>query len=140
MTKVREDSETSEEEEWKESDDSLADVDPFVVDQDFCEIDSPNNLSIGDYLLIKFLGGRRQTTQYRYVCIVQALYDDDNEIEVMSLKVLNKDKTMFRLDEDDISTVNKTAVLGKLPVPEMLTSGDRIKYKFFKSVDVYETS
>ena len=49
---------------------------------------------VGDHVLVKFVGGKRNTTSYRYACIIQALFDD-NKIEVMSLKLLNnEDKTV----------------------------------------------
>lgn len=60
-------SESSEEdEEWVESGDSLDDVDIFgPTDTEYCETFEAGEICNGDYLLVKFLGGKRKTTEYR---------------------------------------------------------------------------
>ncbi|KAG5875259.1 hypothetical protein JTB14_021247 [Gonioctena quinquepunctata] len=98
-----------------------------------------NNVSAGDYVLVKFFGGKRKTTQYRYVCVVQNVLHKENEIEVMSMKVSNTEKDVFRVDESDVSLVEMSAIIGKLPSPEILVVGDRVKYQFPKPVDVFES-
>ncbi|KAG5869645.1 hypothetical protein JTB14_003582 [Gonioctena quinquepunctata] len=126
------DSESSDEE------DSLDDV-TISEEEEYCELDGMNNVSAGDYVLVKFFGGKRKTTQYRYVCVVQNVLHKENEIKVMSMKVSNTEKDVFRVDESDVSLVEMSATIGKLPSPEILVIGDRVKYQFSKPVDVFES-
>lgn len=127
------------EEEWSESGDSLEDI-TISEEKEFCELYGGTEISIGDYVLVKFLGGKRNATHYRYVCVVQNILQEENEVEVMSLKVQNEKKDLFKIDECDISVVAASAILGKLPSPEIKMIGDRMKYKFTKPVDVFESS
>ncbi|KAG5876654.1 hypothetical protein JTB14_029386 [Gonioctena quinquepunctata] len=129
--KAKIDSESSDEE------DSLDDV--TISEEEYCELDGMNNVSAGDYVLVKFFGGKRKTTQYRYVCVVQNVLHKENEIKVMSMKVSNSEKDVFRVDESDVSLVEMSATIGKLPSPEILVIGDRVKYQFSKPVDVFES-
>ncbi|KAG5877167.1 hypothetical protein JTB14_014488 [Gonioctena quinquepunctata] len=130
--KAKIDSESSDEE------DSLDDV-TISEEEEYCELDGMNNVSAGDYVSVKFFGGKRKTTQYRYVCVVQNVLHKENEIEVMSMKVSNTEKDVFRVDESDVSQVEMSAIIGKLPSPEILVVGDRVKYQFPKPVDVFES-
>ncbi|KAG5867120.1 hypothetical protein JTB14_018073 [Gonioctena quinquepunctata] len=130
--KAKIDSESSDEE------DSLDDV-TISEEEEYCELDGMNNVSAGDYVLVKFFGGKRKTTQYRYVCVVQNVLHKENEIKVMSMKVSNTEKDVFRVDESDVSLVEMSATIGKLPSPEILVIGDRVKYQFSKPVDVFES-
>ncbi|KAG5889625.1 hypothetical protein JTB14_025493 [Gonioctena quinquepunctata] len=137
--KAKIDSESSDEEVWTDSGDSLDDV-TISEEKEYCELDGMNNVSAGDYVLVKFFGGKRKTTQYRYVCVVQNVLHKENEIEVMSMKVSNTEKDVFRVDESDVSLVEMSAIIGKLPSPEILVIGDRVKYRFSKPVDVFEST
>lgn len=137
--KVKIDSESSNEEEWTDSGDSLDDV-TISEEKEYCELDVMNNVSAGDYVLVKFFGGKRKTTQYRYVCVVQNVLHEENEIEVMSMKVSNTEKDVFTVDDSDVSLVEMSAIIGKLPFPEILVIGDRVKYQFPKPVDVFEST
>ncbi|KAG5889814.1 hypothetical protein JTB14_025593 [Gonioctena quinquepunctata] len=130
--KAKIDSESSDEE------DSLDDV-TISEEKEYCELDGMNNVSAGDYVLVKFFGGKRKTTQYRYVCVVQNVLHKENEIKVMSMKVSNTEKDVFRVDESDVSLVEMSATIGKLPSPEILVIGDRVKCQFSKPVDVFES-
>ncbi|KAG5871205.1 hypothetical protein JTB14_019301 [Gonioctena quinquepunctata] len=138
-TVVTQSFQSSDEEVWTDSGDSLDDV-TISEEKEYCELDGMNNVSAGDYVLVKFFGGKRKTTQYRYVCVVQNVLHEENEIEVMSMKVSNTEKDVFRVDESDVSLVEMSAIIGKLPSPEILVIGDRVKYQFPKPVDVFEST
>lgn len=125
--------------EWQESGDSLDDV---------SEIGAPDNeeqdqeieikgYKIGDFLLVRFLGGNRKTTQYRYVCVVQNIFNE-SEIEVTSLKCLHENKMIYKMVDNDVSVIKEEDILQKLPEPQVQNVGDRLKYVFPKSVNVYE--
>lgn len=55
------------------------------------------------------------------------IFEKENEVDVVSLKFLDSENTEFRCDENDISLVNKTGILEKLPAPEMLNTGKKLK-------------
>lgn len=88
-------------------------------------------------MLVKFLGGNRKTTQYRYVCVVQNIFDE-SEIEVTSLKCLDENKMIYKMVDNDVSVIKEEDILQKLPEPQVLNFGDRLKYVFPKSVNVFE--
>lgn len=128
---------SDENEPWIESGSSLDDV--SIIGEEpwnFIELIPVTDYNPGDFVLVKFLGGKRNSTSYRYVAIIQEIYPDD-EIRVMCLKNTS-DKTVFCIQEDDVSTVKTSAILGKLPNPDMKGSEGRFKYVFQKPVDVFE--
>lgn len=95
-----------------------------------------DNIHVGDFILAKFLGGKKKTFFYRYVCVVQKLYTEDN-IEVVALKSING-KSCFKLEENDVSSIMLKHIIEKLPQPEIQNVGDRIKYVFPNDVDIFE--
>lgn len=128
---------SSEEEVWSPSGSSSDDVDLCEdSNKEFCEL-AQGDISVGDYVLVKFLGGKRQATIYRYVCVVQEILDN-NDIRVMCMKSVNDDKNVFISNEKDVSCVKKNYILGILPTPRILASGERIKYEFCSPVNVFE--
>lgn len=96
-----------------------------------------DNLASGDFILVSFKGGRRGTVKFRYVCVIQKLLDVD-DIEVMSLHTVEGKKNTFRLNESDVSVVDKCDVIGKLPIPDIVTVGNRCRYIFKKDIDILE--
>lgn len=73
------------------------------------------------------LGGKCNTIHCRDACVEQKVFDH-GDINFKSMKMLNEDKTTFNIDKTVILSVNSAAVLGKLPIPRMLTDGNRMKY------------
>ncbi|KAJ8910211.1 hypothetical protein NQ315_014502 [Exocentrus adspersus] len=105
---------SDEDKEWIESGDSLDNVSDIetVQDEDLESDSLPLTnyvYNIGDFLLRKFENG---------------------EIEIMSLKCINEDKTIFRMVESDVSVIKVEEILQKLPQPLIQTAGDRLKYVF----------
>lgn len=125
--------------EWQESSDSLDDVSEIGApeNEEHDEEIKIKDYKIGDFLLVKFLGGNRKTTQYRYVCVVQNIFDE-SEIEVTSLKCLDENKMIYKMVDNDVSVIKEEDILQKLPEPQVLNFGDRLKYVFPKSVNVFE--
>lgn len=106
------------EEEWNESGNSLEDVN--LYETRFCETDVVNigDLNVGDYVIIRFLGGKR----YRYTCVIQNIYVEDNGIEVMSDKSLDHEKILFKPEEKDITVMSFSYVIGRLSPPDISIS------------------
>lgn len=133
-------------EEWKESGDSMDDVSIIDSGDERDEDESPNSsrtknlkyddIQVGDFVLAKFMGGKKSVFFYRYVCVVQKKYSC-NDIEVMSLKSITE-KSCFKMVETDVSTIRFADIVEKLPQPELQNSGDRIKYAFSRNIDIFE--
>lgn len=143
--KTNHDSESSvENEEWIESGDSLDDIDMTQNENEGNSDESQSlersdvsydNIQVGDFILTKFLGGKRHTIFYRYICVIETK-NSANNIEVVSLKSINK--TSFKLVETDTSIISLNDIIRKLPQPELQAVGDRVKYIFNEEVDIFE--
>ena len=94
-----------------------------------------NRYSSGDYVLVKYIARK---TEYHYAGICSSVHDEDGELRVTFLKICNKNGTLFRLDENDVSDVPVDQVIKKLPVPNLVTKGNRVFYQFKKKIDVFE--
>lgn len=127
---------SDEEKDWVESGSSLDDISIIGEDpNDYCDMMPSKDLKVGDFILVKFLGGKRNSTTYRYLATIQEVYPD-KELMVMFLKNISDNKG-FTMKIDDVSNIKIRDVLGKLPVPEIKESEGRHKYVFEKPVDVY---
>lgn len=123
-------------EDWQESGDSLDDVE--VIDTDAVEMTKVDDVKPGDFVLALFEScGKRNSFQYKYVATVQTLLED-GDMQIMCLNCLNDDKTVFRLNENDVSIINISKLIGKLPVPIITGKGRSITYVFPGTVDVLE--
>ena len=81
-------------------------------------------------LLLNFLAKKRY---YKYVCIVQKV--TKTEIKVMAMIACDQSKTVFKENDRDISAITESKVI-KVDVPNMIITGDRIKYKFDSALEV----
>lgn len=91
--------------------------------------------SSGDYVLVKFV---TKNTEYRYAAICSSVDDEDGELRVTFLKIHEQNGTLFILNENDISDVSIDQVIQKLPVPNLITKGNRVFYQFKEQIDVFE--
>lgn len=136
------DSDSEEEQEvvpYAESDGSDYNIECENVECDWLEPMGTDNLIKGNFVLVKFKGGKRLATVFRYLCMVDSIDEEDtNEIEVTSLKSVDSSKQVFALNEKDTSCVPITDIIGLLPEPLISLKGERIFYKFPKPIDVFE--
>lgn len=145
-TKKRSVSETSESEEeqtlvsYADSDNSDYNVEcETAKDYDFLEAVPTDNLLKGNFVITKFMGGKRLATTFRYLCMVDNIDDEDkSEIVVTSLKSVDSSKQVFALNEKDLCCVSIGDIIGVLPEPVISLKGERIFYKFTKPIDIYE--
>lgn len=115
---------------------------PIELKKDFGRVD----LKQGVFILVDFSNNHvksRKASSYRYVCMVQCPPEededgDDDELSVMSLRCLDSTKKQFCTAESDISFMKLDQVIGILPEPGLIQRGERIRYIFHKSVDVFE--
>ncbi|CAG9761322.1 unnamed protein product [Ceutorhynchus assimilis] len=84
-----------------------------------------------------FIGGKRNTTSFRYVCAIEAIEGSD-EVQVVGLKSMNDLKQDFSRIEYDKSFVKIDQIAGLLPVPMIKNKGTRIFYHFDKKIPVFE--
>ncbi|KAK9700977.1 hypothetical protein QE152_g30896 [Popillia japonica] len=71
---------------------------------------------------------------YKYACIVQAVYED-GDVEVMALKSINKSKTKFYQDKNDVSFIKISQIVEVLPAPLIAKSTDEMRYEFLKPIN-----
>lgn len=123
---------------YDESDDCSGDeFDPEIEYDDLAPA-SVQDLKRGKFVVALFKGGKRLTTDYRYVCVVDELNEEDGEYKVVALKCMDKKQTDFILIETDISYVRFEDIIGIAPDPLIFMRGERIYYKFPKAIDVFE--
>lgn len=137
---IAESNSSSSDEDWLASGDSLEDINLLDADESSCfQPDSSDYTpNCGDFVLTVFKGGKRSSISYRYVCVVQKILDE-HEVEVQCFKSVEGKKSTFKIIDGDISAVKLPNIIGKLPHPEVVASGDRVKYVFNQNVDVYES-
>ncbi|KAL3283991.1 hypothetical protein HHI36_018161 [Cryptolaemus montrouzieri] len=90
----------------------------------------------GDFILVEYYINNKK---YRYAGVCSSDFDEEEgDVRVTFLKISNEDGTLFRIDENDMSDVKWEQILTILPVPNIHMKGNRVFYKFPKSVDVFE--
>ena len=100
---------------------------------------NPTNIKAGDFLLARFKGGRRDSTNYRFVVQVDAGFNqtDPGWIRVRGYKYMNTEKTKFRVKENDDAYLPLTDVICTLREPTMIV-GRGIAFEFCGPVDIKE--
>ena len=71
------------------------------------------------------------------MCVVQNILLS-GDFEVMSLKSINKTKTVFTPNEKDTSVISQNDIIDVLPNPVLVEHGRKVCYKFKKTIDVFE--
>jgi len=92
----------------------------------------------GVYVLVDFLGGPRNKTHFKYVCVVQSVDDEDGEIVVMGLKKTDDFGTEFIVDDQDITTISADMIQAILPSLKFIMKKRKMIYKFPGFVSVNE--
>lgn len=132
-------SDSSTEEEWIESGDSLDDLtDEHEIDNEDENLYAGEEvmevkITPGDYVIINFPGKKKF---HKFLCIIQKITGKD--IEVMAMISCDKTKTIFKENEKDISVVSESQIVEVLNAPKMVVVGDRIKYRFDFPLNVSE--
>lgn len=96
-----------------------------------CETLQLNGYIENDYVVVAFPGKKRQ---HKYVCVIQQILPG-SEAEVVGMKKCEDGKN-FTLNENDISVINLDQIVQKLKFPNMIVSGDRVKYLFHEELIV----
>lgn len=98
-----------------------------------------DDLKEGDFILVKFMGGKRNTTEFIYLCVVENLDDlVDDMVQVMGLKRVDTANKEFVVDEKDVSNILFNQILGIVSHPEISLKGERFRYIFKHPLNVKE--
>lgn len=124
---------SSDDESWVESGNSLDDLssEEFENESDSEDTKLPAYKE-GDYILVRFPGKKRE---HKYACIVQKIFEN-SEAEVVGMNYCDESKTIFKTNDMDVSVIKYEQILKKLPQPEIIISGERLKYQFRESIGV----
>lgn len=123
-----------EEVEYAESDDSVWNVEDEKEDEieQIKVIENINQLKNGCFVLVNFMGGKRNSQKFVYVCTVQQIIGQ--EISVMALNCVDTARKSFVANENDISLVTLDQIVGILDNPEIVAIGERLRYIFPVSI------
>ncbi|KAG5884177.1 hypothetical protein JTB14_034716 [Gonioctena quinquepunctata] len=91
--------------------------------------------SSGDYVLVKYI---TRNTEYSYAAIFSSVDDEEGELRVTFLKICEQNGTLFQLNEKYVADIPMEQVVKKLPVPNIITKGNRVFYQFREQIDVFE--
>lgn len=117
--------------------DGSSSIDLSVNDDSISVTKTPiSELRNGSFVLVQFMGGKRNTTVFRYVCSVENVLDTD--VDVVGLRSIDITMQNFAVHSSDTCFVTEEQILGVLPFPTIKNKGERIYYQFDKKVDVLE--
>jgi len=108
---------------------SLDQIQPVSSDQP--------DINTGDYILLQFESIGKRKLKYKYVATVIRVISQ-SEFEVQCFEANNEENTEFVPIENDISIVDLTNILYKLPSPELRLQNRHIISVFPGVVDVFE--
>lgn len=134
-------------EEIDEEDMFSAPLSPLVLEEpDEVQYIAPSkeNIKPGTHVLVNIVGGYRKTINYKYVCCIQSVLQDEEEddsdhnIRVMGLKREDDHATTFYPDVSDIFMITMNQIVGVLPEPLIKEKDRKVVYIFPGSVAVFE--
>lgn len=106
-----------------------------VLDINPCTL---SDLATGNFIFVNFKGGKRGVTKFKYVCAIENIEENIEEIKVVGLKSVDSTYHNFAVVETDISYITFNQIIGLLPMPLIHNKGERIFYHFDKKIPVIE--
>lgn len=104
------------------------------------EMEIPTNdikaIKEGDFVLVSFMGGKRNASRFVYLCCLQAIEGD--EFKVLGFKSIDNSARSFVANEDDVSTVTSRQIIGILSAPAINMKERRLTYTFPKKLGINE--
>ncbi|CAH1108600.1 unnamed protein product [Psylliodes chrysocephalus] len=95
-------------------------------------------IKIDGFLLVKFIGGARKATTYKYVCTVKEKDKEDHEIAVVGLRALNEVCSDFYINESEEPFIQMDIVVAILSQPEIKFEKRKMICSFPGTIDVFE--
>lgn len=96
------------------------------------QLKSIEHIKQGDFVLVSFVGGKRNTQTFNYICTVQGIIEDD--VKVMALNSADSTKKTYIANEKDVSFVKFSEIIGLLNTPDIVPTGERVRYVFRSSI------
>ncbi|KAG5867707.1 hypothetical protein JTB14_019124 [Gonioctena quinquepunctata] len=128
---------SSEEEEWVERGSIIDNIDDENQEQDEILLFSVEDSNLGDYILASFQSVGKRASSNKYVSKILKILPE-NAYEIQGLRSLDGSKIVFKYIDNDMSLINKSDILGKLPDPQLIQDGRILKISFPTAVDVFE--
>lgn len=139
--KIVTDPESSESESWNSKMDVSFNKEPIAhplsSDQIIPVSNDLPNLNTGDYIWIEFESVGKKKLKHKYVTTIIKIISQ-NEFEVQCFKSNNEENTEFVPIENDVSIVDITNILYKLPSPDLRLQNRHLITVFPGVVDVFE--
>lgn len=100
-----------------------------------------NGIKLGSFVLVRFQLKVEDKKKMKKPNIQQFLgitqdHEENNEMKVMFLKSADKSKTLFCVDDNDVSFVSTKQIVAVLETPEIISKGCRFFYKFKHQIPV----
>lgn len=99
-------------------------------------ISDPDDIIGGSFIIVNVKN--KKNLSYRYVAVCSTALEDNGEVEVTFLKRAGDQHNTFKIDENDVSYVHYTDIIGVLTPPNLVIKGDRLYYNFDNDVDVHQ--
>lgn len=104
----------------------------------FLEETSVNKMREGVHVLVEFVGGSKKKKRNTHMLQIQNQMDEEGEIKIMCLKANDDKRTVYKIDENDISYVKFEQIKKILPQPKLTMRGNRIFYHYPFPLNTYE--
>lgn len=101
------------------------------------EIVNISNLKPGDYILVEFESNNKRRIKYKYVATVEQIMSS-NEVEIQCFESVDEENTEFVIIDNDISVIDFSNILGKLPFPNLRKRGRQLLSVFPGVVDIFQ--
>nr|CAI5850132.1 unnamed protein product [Callosobruchus analis] len=94
------------------------------------------NIEVGNFILVRVLGGSRKKTVYRYIAIVERVISEEGkqELELLGMKSSDKSRKLFAPQQDDKFLSATEDVIAILPTPSVIDEHGKITYLFEKKL------
>lgn len=124
-------SESSSNPPFDESDNEVSDGSETQI-----SVEDVKSIKEGDFVLVSFMGGKRNASRFIYLCCIQAIEGD--EVRVLGFKSTDTSAKNFVANEDDVSIITPNQIISILPAPEVTMRERRLTYIFTKKLAVKE--
>lgn len=82
------------------------------------------------FVVVSVKSNKKNKKPINFVAVVQTEVDEEFELKVMFMKNFCSDKSVYIMDEKDVSYVFCDQIVGVLPSPSVVAEGGKIVYKF----------
>ncbi|XP_046662375.1 uncharacterized protein LOC124358190 [Homalodisca vitripennis] len=98
-----------------------------------------DEIEAGQYILVELVSEGKQKRAHKYLAITQGCVEEDNNVEVLFMRLVQKTKTkdqLFEIDSSKTYIVSVSEIQGVFEGPEVKELRNSIYYKFAKSIEL----